>query len=45
MYCEIMENYVAGNHGKMYLADGEPMKIVGVHMENLQGETCTKTDS
>ncbi|KAG6525408.1 hypothetical protein ZIOFF_015364 [Zingiber officinale] len=26
---EILENYVAGNHGKVYLADGEPLDIVG----------------
>ena len=27
---KIMENYVVGNHGKVYLADGEPLNIVGV---------------
>lgn len=27
---EIMENYVAGDFGKVYLADGEPLDVVGV---------------
>lgn len=27
---ELMENYVAGNYGKVYLADGEPLDIVGI---------------
>ena len=26
---DILENYVAGNHGKDYLADGEPLKSLG----------------
>ena len=26
---DVLENYVAGNHGKVYLADGEPLDIVG----------------
>ena len=25
-----MENYVVGNHGKVNLADGEPLYVVGV---------------
>ena len=27
---EAMENYVAGNHGKVYLANGEPLDIIGM---------------
>ena len=27
---EILENCIAGNHGKVYLADGEPLDVVGV---------------
>ena len=27
--CDVLENYVAGNHGKDYLADGEPLKSLG----------------
>ena len=26
----VLENYVAGNYGKVYLADGEPLDIVGM---------------
>ena len=29
-HCDIMENYVAGNYGKVYLLDGEPLEIVGM---------------
>ena len=25
-----MENYVAGNHGKVYLADGEPLDTIEI---------------
>ena len=27
---DVLENYVAGNYGKVYLADGEPLDIVGI---------------
>ena len=27
---EMMQNYVAGDHGVIYLADGQPMDIVGI---------------
>ena len=27
---DLLENYVAGNHGNVYLADGEPLDIVGI---------------
>ena len=27
---DVLENYVAGNYGKVYLADGEPLDIVGM---------------
>ena len=27
---DILETYVAGNHGKVYLADGEPLDIIGL---------------
>ena len=26
---EVLENYVVGNHGKVYLANGEPLDIIG----------------
>jgi hypothetical protein len=29
-YHEMMQNYVAGDHGVIYLADGQPMDIVGI---------------
>ena len=32
----IMENYVAGNYGKVYLADGLPLDIVGIGDINLK---------
>lgn len=32
---EIMENYVARNHGKVYLADG-PLEIVGIGNVNVR---------
>jgi hypothetical protein len=28
--CEVLENYVAGDFGKVYLADGTPLDIVGI---------------
>ena len=28
--CDLLENYVVGNHGKVYLADGEPLDIIGI---------------
>ena len=28
--CDLLEKYVAGNHGKVYLADGEPLDIIGI---------------
>ena len=27
---EMMQNYIAGDHGVIYLADGQPMDIVGI---------------
>ena len=33
---EIMENYAAGNYGKVYLADGEPLDIVGIRDVTLK---------
>jgi hypothetical protein len=47
---EIIRNYVAGEYGVAYLADGEPLKIVGIGdktgakricMAVTTGETCT----
>ena len=29
-HCGVMENYIAGDHGKVYLVDGEPIDIVGI---------------
>jgi len=34
---EMMQNYVAGDHGVVYLADGKPMDIVGI--EDVQIKT------
>ena len=28
--CDLLENYVAGNHRKVYLADGEPLDSIGI---------------
>jgi len=39
---EMMQNYVAGDHGVVYLADGQPMDIVGigdVQIKTLNGST------
>ncbi|KAG6529732.1 hypothetical protein ZIOFF_011946 [Zingiber officinale] len=33
---EILENFVVGNHGKVYLADGEPLDIVGIESIHLK---------
>ena len=30
VYHELMENYIAGNYGKIYLVDGQPLDIVGM---------------
>ena len=37
---ESLQNYVAGNLGKVYLADDEPLDIVGkgeVHLKTVNG--------
>ena len=34
--CDVLENYVAGNHGKVYLDDGEPLDIIGMRDVNLK---------
>uniref|UniRef100_A0A0D3AR70 Retrovirus-related Pol polyprotein from transposon TNT 1-94-like beta-barrel domain-containing protein n=1 Tax=Brassica oleracea var. oleracea TaxID=109376 RepID=A0A0D3AR70_BRAOL len=36
LHHNIMENYVAGNYGKVYLADGLPLDIVGIGDINLK---------
>ena len=28
--CDLLENYVAGNHGKVYLANGEPLDVIRI---------------
>ncbi|XP_065852126.1 retrovirus-related Pol polyprotein from transposon TNT 1-94 isoform X2 [Euphorbia lathyris] len=38
---EIMENYSIGNYGKVYLADGEPLEIVGIGDVRLKLENGT----
>jgi hypothetical protein len=38
----MMQNYVAGDHGVVYLADGQPMDIVGirdVQIKTMNGST------
>lgn len=27
---DVKENYIAGDHGKVYVVDGEPLNIVGI---------------
>jgi hypothetical protein len=34
--CEVLENYVVGHFGKVYLADGSALDIVGM------GDVCIK---
>ena len=34
--CDVLENYVVGNHGKVYLVDGEPLDIIGMGDANLK---------
>ena len=33
---DLLENYVAGNHGKVYLADDEPLDIIGIEDVRLK---------
>lgn len=33
---DILENYVAGNHGKVYLADGEHLDVIGICDVNIK---------
>ena len=33
---DVLENYVAGNHGKVYLIDGEPLVVIGISDVNLK---------
>ena len=33
---DLLENYVAGNHGKVYLADGEPLDVIGIRDARLK---------
>ena len=33
---DVLENYVAGNHGKVYLANGEPLDIIELGDVNLK---------
>jgi len=38
----MMQNYVAGDHGVVYLVDGQPMDIVGigdVQIKTMNGST------
>ena len=34
--CGILDNHVARNHGKVYLADGEPLDLIGMRDVNLK---------
>ena len=29
-HCDLLENYLPGNHGNVYLADGEPLDVIGI---------------
>lgn len=33
---DILENHVVGNHGKVYLADGEPLDVIGIGDMNVK---------
>lgn len=33
---DILENYVVGDHGKVYLSDGEPLDFIGIDDVNLK---------
>ena len=33
---DLLENYVAGNHGKVYMANGEPLDVIGIRDARLK---------
>lgn len=41
---DILENYVVGNYGKIYLADGEPSNIIDFRLEDREGTSCSEYD-
>ena len=38
---DFLENYIVGNHEKVYLADGEPLDIIGMRDVSAVSLGCT----